>query len=68
MVWRAVESQKAAFREINMSTAITPTHDHIIYHGVYDARDHHDDHHGPGSWTRIFLLTTNHKDIGSMYL
>ena len=28
---------------------------------------HGHDHHGPGPWTRIFT-TTNHKDIGSMYL
>jgi cytochrome c oxidase subunit I len=36
-------------------------HDHGHEHG----HDHHD--HGPGPWTRIFT-TTNHKDIGSMYL
>jgi len=33
---------------------------------AHDSHDGHD-HHGPGPWTRIFT-TTNHKDIGSMYL
>ena len=44
----------------NSATA-PAAHDHS--HG--DGHDSHD--HGPGSWTRIFT-TTNHKDIGSMYL
>ncbi len=43
--------------------ASATTHPHSTPH--HDANDHHD--HGPGSWTRIFT-TTNHKDIGSMYL
>jgi cytochrome c oxidase subunit I len=45
----------------NSTTAPASTHDH----SHADGHDHHD--HGPGSWTRIFT-TTNHKDIGSMYL
>jgi cytochrome c oxidase subunit I len=45
----------------NSTTAPASAHDH----SHADGHDHHD--HGPGSWTRIFT-TTNHKDIGSMYL
>ena len=45
-----------------MATATTHDSNHA-HHG--DAHAH--DHHGPGPWTRIFT-TTNHKDIGSMYL
>ncbi len=41
--------------------ASATTHDQS--HAGHDAHDHH----GPGPWTRIFT-TTNHKDIGSMYL
>ncbi|MEI6737424.1 MAG: cbb3-type cytochrome c oxidase subunit I, partial [Pseudomonadota bacterium] len=43
--------------------ASVTTHDHS--HASHETHDHA--HHGPGPWTRIFT-TTNHKDIGSMYL
>ncbi len=47
--------------------ATTTVHDHAHDHSHDHAHDHAHDDHGPGSWTRIFT-TTNHKDIGSMYL